>query len=361
MAEQKKPWYKKELLILPVSKVDVVTMTKNFSIMLEAGLTVPECLEVLVEQSGGKLRKILQRVNSEVQSGELLGDALERGRHVFGPIFVSSVKVGESSGTLSQNLTYVASQMDRELEVRRNVQGAMLYPAIIVIATVILGFGLATFILPQMTRLFKSLDIELPWTTKILIWVADVFGQYGLIIAPIMIGFFIFLFWLLRQRFMEPITHRFLLFLPGVRDFVHDINRARFCRSIGTMLQSGIPIQEGLGIVQGVMTNYVYRKSVERMYASITSGESFAELVAKYPRLYPKMVERMIVVGERSGSMADTLIYLAKFYEEKVAIKAKNLASIIEPVLLIFIGIGVGFVAVSIFTPIYSVTEGLTF
>jgi len=169
------------------------------------------------------------------------------------------------------------------------------------------------------------------------------------------------LFWLLRQRFMEPITHRFLLFLPGVRDFVHDINRARFCRSIGTMLQSGIPIQEGLGIVQGVMTNYVYRKSVERMYASITSGESFAELVAKYPRLYPKMVERMIVVGERSGSMADTLIYLAKFYEEKVAIKAKNLASIIEPVLLIFIGIGVGFVAVSIFTPIYSVTEGLTF
>ncbi len=357
----KQPWYKKELSFLPVSKVDVVTMTKNFSIMLEAGLTVPESLDVLVEQSGGKLKKILKRVNDDVQAGEMLGDALEPARHVFGPIFVSSVKVGESSGTLAQNLTYVASQMDRELEVRRNVQGAMLYPAIILIATVILGFALATFILPQMTKLFKSLDVELPLSTRILIWIADVFGQYGFIIGPAVIGFFIFLFWIFRQKFAEPIVHRVILLIPGIRDFVHDMNRARFCRSIGTMLQSGIPIQEGLGIVQGVMTNYVYRKSVERMFSSIESGESFAELVAVFPRLYPKMVERMIVVGERSGSMSDTLIYLAKFYEEKVAIKAKNLASIIEPVLLIFIGFGVGFVAVSIFTPIYSITEGLTF
>ncbi|MBI4713861.1 type II secretion system F family protein [Candidatus Uhrbacteria bacterium] len=336
MAEEKKPWYKKELTFLPVSKVDVVTMTKNFSIMLEAGLTVPESLEVLVEQSGGRLKKILKKVYSEVQSGELLGDALEPGRRVFGPIFVSSVKVGESSGTLSQNLTYVASQMDRELEVLRNIQGAMLYPAIIVIATFILGFALATFVLPQMSKLFKSLDIELPWTTRLLIWIADVFEHYGLLITPILIGLFIFLFFFFFRKFMEPVTHRFLLLLPGVSNFVHDINRARFCRSIGTMLQSGIPIQEGLGIVRGVMTNYLYRNSVEHMYTSIESGASFAELVAKYPHLYPKMVERMIVVGERSGSMADTLIYLAKFYEEKVAIKAKNLASIIEPVLLIF-------------------------
>lgn len=356
-----RPWYKKELSFLPVSKVDVVTMTKNFSIMLEAGLTVPESLDVLVEQSGGRLKKILTRVNDDVKAGELLGDALEGGRHVFGPIFVSSVKVGESSGTLAQNLTYVASQMDRELEVRRNIQAAMLYPMIILIATVILGFVLATFILPQMTKLFSSLDIELPLSTRILIWIANTFEQYGFIIMPLFVAVVIFLVWISRQRFAEPIMHRVALLLPGIREFVHDINRARFCRSIGTMLQSGIPIQEGLGIVQGVMTNYVYRKSVEKMHSSIASGESFADLVAKFPKLYPKMVERMIVVGERSGSMSDTLIYLAKFYEEKVAIKAKNLSSIIEPILLIFIGIGVGFVAVSIFTPIYSVTEGLTF
>lgn len=356
----KRPWYKRELAIFPVSTVEIVTMTQNLSVMLEAGLTVPESLGVLVEQSSGRLKLLLTRLNEQVQGGEMLGDALEKYGREFGPIFISAVKVGENSGTLAQNLTHVANQMELDLEVRRNVQGAMLYPSIIVIATVILGLALATFVLPQMTSIFRSLDVELPWTTRTLIWASNIFQKYGAVVTPSLFIFFVLIVYVLRRRFMQPIVHRVSVQIPLLKTFIHELNRARFCRSIGTMLQSGIPIQEALAIVANAMPNYVYRASVLAMHKRIASGESFAEIVDQYPKLYPKMVQRMIAVGERSGGLADSLLYLARFYEQKVSIKAKSISTIIEPLLLIAIGVAVGFVALSIFTPIYSVTEGLS-
>ncbi len=361
MPEQKLPWYKRELSLFPVSVVDIVTMTQNLSVMLKAGLTVPESLDVLVEQSTGKLKQVLSQVNDEVQGGGMLGDALEKEYKTFGPIFISSVRVGEASGTLSENLTHVAEQMERDLEVRRNIQGAMLYPSIVIIATILLGLALATFVLPQMTAIFRSLDVELPWSTRLLIYTADLFQKHGAIVTPSVILGLILVVYTLRRRFMQPLVHRLVLVIPGLKSFVHELNRARFCRAIGTMLQSGIPIQEALGIISDAMPNYVYRKSVVRMHKEIESGESFSDIIDKFPRLYPKMVQRMVAVGERSGGLSDSLLYLARFYEQKVSIKAKSISTIIEPLLLIGIGLGVAFIALSIFTPIYSVTEGITF
>ena len=345
---------------MPVSVVDIVTMTQNLSVMLDAGLTVPEALDTLEEQSTGKLKRVLARVNSDVQSGTLLGDALEKERKTFSPVFIASVHIGENSGTLSENLVHVSEQMERDLEVRRNVQGAMLYPGIILSATLILGLALATFVLPQMTSVFDSLNVELPITTRITLWIADLFQNHGALITPSVILGFGALVLLLKQRFMHPFTHRVILHLPAIKTFVHDINRARFARSIGTMLKNGVPIQEALQIGGDVLPNYVYRHSINDMVRKIESGETFSEIVAIYPKLYPKMVQRMIAVGERSGSLGDTLSYLARFYEGKVAIKAKSLSTVVEPLLLVMIGLGVGFLALSIFTPIYSVTEGLS-
>lgn len=357
----KTPWYKKEINLVPVSTVDIVTMAQNLAVMLEAGLTVPESLSVLVEQSSGKLNSILARVNEQVQGGEMLGDAMQKYVREFGAIFVSSVKVGENSGTLSQNLTHVSEQMEKDLEVRRNVQGAMLYPSIIVVTTVVLGLALATFVLPQMTSVFRSLDVELPWSTRVLIWLSNVFQSHGAIITPsIFVGFIAFV-WLSRQPILRPIVHRMLLKLPLLGLFVHELNRARFCRFVGTMIKSGIPIQEALLIASSSMPNTVYRNSLKSMHSRIESGESFAKIIESYPHLYPKMLQQMIAVGERSGGLADSLIYLARFYEQKVSIKAKNMSTIIEPLLLMAIGLGVAFLALSIFTPIYSITEGLTF
>jgi type II secretory pathway component PulF len=360
MPKNKLPWYKREIDIAPVRMVDVVTMTKNLSIMLTAGLTVPEALDVLVEASSGKLKKVMGQVNSEVQAGNTFGDALMKAPKVFSPIFVSSVKIGESSGTLAENLGHLSEQMERDLQVRRNIQGAMFYPAIVITAAVVVGFAIATFVLPQMAGIFDSLDTELPWTTRLLMWFARMFDEHGLLVSGGFFGGFFLLVSLLRATFMRPVVHRVILRLPAIGKFLHDVNRARFCRAIGTLLETGVPIQEGLEIASNVLPNYVYRKSVVRMHKMITSGQSFSEIVEEYPRLYPKMVQRMIAVGERSGGMGESLLYLARFYEEKVEIQAKNFSTIIEPILLLMIGLVVGFVAVSIFTPIYSVTDALS-
>jgi type IV pilus assembly protein PilC len=356
----KTPWYKKEINILPVSVVEIVTMTENLSVMLEAGLTVPEALDTLVEQSTGRVKSVLKHVNAQVQSGEMLGDAMEKERKIFGPIFISSVKIGEHSGTLAENLKHLAEQMEHDLEVRRNVQGAMLYPGIIISATLILGLAMATFVLPQMAGIFNSLNVELPITTRIVMWLADAFQSYGHIISPLILIAITGFVFLVRQRFMQPIVHNVILHIPAIKGFVHDLNRARFTRMLSTMLRSGVPIQEALEIGGNTLPNYIYKQSVREMHKQIESGESFADIVATYPTLYPKMIQRMIAVGEHSGSMGETLSYLAKFYEQKVAVKSKSLSTIIEPVLLILIGLGVGFVALAIFTPIYSVTEGLS-
>ncbi|MBT5808685.1 type II secretion system F family protein [Candidatus Uhrbacteria bacterium] len=359
-AEKKIPWYKKEIDITPVKTVDIVTMTKNLSIMLTAGLTVPESLEVLVEASSGKLKKVLSKVNNDVQSGNALGEAMEKSPKVFSPIFVSSVKIGESSGTLAENLSHLSEQMSRDLQVRRNIQGAMFYPAIVISAAVVVGFAIATFVLPQMAGIFDSLDTQLPWTTRLLMWIARLFDEHGLIVTPTFFGGFFILVSILRLKVMRPIVHKVILRIPAIGPFIHDINRARFCRGIGTLLESGVPIQEGLKIGSYSLPNYVYRTSVKNMHNRIGSGENFSEIVENYPKLYPKMVQRMISVGERSGGMGESLLYLATFYEEKVEIQAKNFSTIIEPILLMLIGLVVGFVAVSIFTPIYSVTDALS-
>ena len=355
------PWYKKELYIDHVNIVEIVAMAENLSVMLEAGLTVSEALDVLVQQTDGKLKQILIHVNEQVHGGEMLGDALATQEKIFGALFINAVRVGEGSGTLVKNLTHLAEQMEHDLEVRRNVQGAMLYPGIIIFSTFVLGLALATFVLPQMASIFRSLDVQLPWTTRTLIWTAEIFQNYGAIVTPSIFLGLVLMVYLLRRRFLRPFVHQVILHLPLFGLFVHEVNRARFCRSLGTMLQSGVPIQEAIGIAATAMPNWVYKHSLEDLHNLVESGESFAKIISRYPRLYPKMIEQMIAVGERSGGLSESLLYLARFYEQKVSIKAKSISTIIEPVLLIVIGVVVGFVALSIFTPIYSVTEGLSF
>lgn len=360
MSKQAVPWYKKDITLGGVKQEDVVTVTKNLSVMLEAGLTVPEALSVLSDQTTGTIKKTLSGVCKKVEGGDSMAEAMSHYPKVFSPLFMSSVEIGENSGTLSQNLTHLAKQVERSLEIRRNVQGAMLYPMVVMSITIILGLALATFVLPQMSSIFTSLHVELPWPTRVMIWFAEVFQEHGHWLSPIIVVAMILGGIGLRQPIMRPFVDKVLLHTPLIKQFLHNINRAQFCRSMGTMLQNGLPIQEALIIGAKVLPNTQYRSSVKHMAQHIASGQGLAEIMEAYPRYYPKMVRRMVAVGERSGSLGSSLIFLAKFYEDKVAIQAKNMSTIIEPLLLIVIGLAVGFLAISIFTPIYSVTSGLT-
>jgi type IV pilus assembly protein PilC len=351
----KVPWYKKEINISKVKTVEIVMMSKHLSVMLGSGLTVPEALEVLVDQTQGKLRKVLKRVYRRVAGGSSFGASLALEPKVFTPIFVSAVVVGESSGTLDENLERLSEQMDRDLNLKRNIQSALLYPAVVLSAAGIMGLLVATFVLPQISQIFRSLRAELPLPTRILLWFADFFDEYGTIVGPLVIGFVIFFIWFIKRPVVKPIVDRIVLRIPAVDEFVHTMNRARFCRTTGTLLQSGTPIEEVLDITGSVMGNHLYAVSVKRMKKDVASGESFSEIVARYPDLYPIMIQRMIAVGEKSASLGKTLNFLADYYEERVLVMSKNMSTLLEPILLVFIGLIVGLMAISILTPIYSI------
>lgn len=357
MMSDKQPWYKKEIDPFPIKTVDVLTFTKNFSLMLQAGLTVPEALEVLLESSDGKIQRVLKRVYARVNGGERLSEVLAKEKRMFSPLYISAVHIGERSGTLGENLFYVSTQMEQDVQVKRDIQSALFYPVVLIVATTIVALAMATYVLPQLVRVFDSLHSELPWMTRVVIWLAHVFEFYGLWII-FGLGIFSFLcFFLLRTPFLKPFFHRVLLSFPLLNRFFHEVNRARFCRTIGTLLESGVPIEEGLRIGAGTLTNEVYRRSVEFMSVQIASGQSLASLVECFPRLYPKMIQRMIMAGERSGGVGPSLLYLARYYEQRVSVQAKNFSTMIEPLLLLFIGLVVGFIALAIFVPIYSITE----
>jgi type II secretory pathway component PulF len=164
---------------------------------------------------------------------------------------------------------------------------------------------------------------------------------------------------LVRQKFMRPIVHPITLHLPVIKTFLHDVNRARFCRSVGTLLESGVPIQEALEITGQALSNHVYAKSVRQMHKHIDTGHNFSEIMGEYPYLYPKLIQRMVAVGEQSGGLGEMLQYLAVYYEGKVENQARNLSSVLEPVLLLVIGLVVAFVAMAILSPIYSITSSL--
>ena len=351
----KAPWYKKEISFGGVKTVEVVMMSKHLSVMLGSGLTVPEALEVLVDQTQGHLRAVLRRVYRRVAGGSSFGDALALEPKVFTPIFVSAVFVGEQSGTLDDNLERLANQMERDLNLKRNIQSALLYPGVVVSAALVMGLFVATFVLPQVSQIFRSLRAELPLPTRILLWIADFFDSYGLIVGPIIIGSIIFLLWFVRRPLVKPVVDRILLRIPVIDEFIHTMNRARFCRTAGTLLQSGTPIEEALDITSNVMQNALYTRSVRAMKKDVSSGENFADIIARYPELYPIMIQRMVAVGEKSASLGKTLNFLAEYFEERVLVMSKNMSTLLEPILLVFIGLVVGLMAISILTPIYSI------
>jgi len=357
--EGKLPWYKTEISLGKVKTTDVAMVSKHFAVMLNAGLSVPEALEVITEQSVGTLKKVLKRVNRRVQGGSAFADALKFESKTFDASFISAVEVGENSGALDANLERLAKQMESDLSLKRNVQSAMIYPSVVLSMAVVLGFGIAIFVLPQVSQIFESLNVELPITTRILIWVSNFFVAYGAIVVPASIGGTVFFLWFSRRKAVRPITDRVLLAIPVVGVFTNLINRARFCRTVGTLLQSGTAIEEALDITSRVMPNYVYAKSVKNMMKQVAGGSEFSAIIERYPDLYPKMIQRMVAVGERSASLGSTLEFLADYYEERVMVMSKNLSSILEPIMLLFIGGVVAIMAMSILTPIYSILSGV--
>lgn len=332
---------------------------KNLSVMLRSGLTVSGALDIAQDSAKGKFHRIIKGISKSVESGHSLSEAFSFYPKVFSGLFINITKSGEASGNLDESMENISAQLEKEKELVSKVKGALVYPVIILIASILLGGAMVFFVLPKITPLFEGLNMDLPASTRFLIWFSNFVQEYFFILLSGFVFALVFLIWLLKQRFVKPLTHWLILKTPVVNRVSRGTNLSRFCRSLGTLLKSGLNIDEALDITASTLNNFYYKKAILKASKGVSRGSKISENLKYHKGLFSNIVIRMIKVGEESGRLEETLEYLADYYEADVDNSTKSLSTIIEPVLLLLIGLVVGFLAISIITPIYNITGGI--
>jgi type IV pilus assembly protein PilC len=345
------------------SKMERILFARTLSTILNSGINIVDALRIIEAQSVGQFKIIVYKIRKDVEGGSTLASTLAKYPKYFNQVYVGLVNVGEKSGSLIEGLNYIAEQQEKDLELTRKVQSASLYPIIIFSFLIILTGLLSYYILPQLVTVFSSFDLQLPWTTRLFLSVALIISKHGLVIfisviVAIALGVYIVKTKIIRPYYWQVVILR----LPVFGKIVEKLNLARFCRILGTFLKSGVPISEGVNITLESLSNEVYKKQLKKIKFRVLAGLSLGEAIENLhkPALFPKVVSQMISVGERTGTLEKNLIYLAEFYEKEVDNITKNLASIIEPVLLIIVGLAVALIAIAIISPIYEFVSSLS-
>jgi len=333
-----------------------VTFAKHLAVMLKSGLTITEALEIVHGQAEGKLKKIIGKLKSSVDAGNSLSSSLGKFPKIFPPIFVNTVYVGESSGTLDENLDNLAGHLKKDKELMDKIKSAMVYPMIVLVLAFVLAMAISFVVLPKITPLFKGLGMDLPITTRALIAFSDVVQTHGKVLFPSIVGGIMFLVWIFRQKFFKPVADYLILHTPIIKNISRNKNLTIFSSTLGTLLKSGLNIDEALRITKDTIDNYYFKKALEDLAIKARQGTKVSENLSRHKKLFPSLMVSMIKIGENSGRLEEVLAYLADYYETEVNNATKTLSTAIEPMLLIFIGLMVGGLAIAIITPIYKMT-----
>ncbi|OHA05308.1 MAG: hypothetical protein A2934_02810 [Candidatus Sungbacteria bacterium RIFCSPLOWO2_01_FULL_47_10] len=333
---------------------------RHMSVMLKAGVPIVESLQVAVESADGKFKRVLAGVLRAVESGNPLSAALRLYASVFPPFFINAAYAGEKSGTLVENLENISVELEKEKALLGKVRGALTYPIIVIVLAFFLVMAFSFFVLPKIAPLFSGLGQTLPLSTRVMISFSRFMEQWGVYAFFLLIGCIPFLVWFLRRPFVRPVTHRLLLIVPVVRSISHNVNLVRFSRTLAMLVRSGISIDEALSIVEETLGNFYYRRAIRRVTEHVRRGGKLSEALELRRDLFPVLLTRMVRVGEESGKFEETLFYLGTFYEDEVDAATRSITTIIEPALLLGIGLVVGFIALSIITPIYNITGNIS-
>lgn len=346
---------------MKLTNVEKLLFTKHVSVMLRSGISLIDTLETLLEQSESvAFKKTVNGILGVIKNGQKLSEALAKTPKSFDKFYINLVRIGEESGTLSKNLEYLSKKMDKDFILKKKIQGVILYPSIVVGASVLMMIGLSIFILPKLSDLFSSLDVNLPLSTKILMWISSVMKQYNIFIVLGLVLLIILFRLFISISFIKPRWQKFLLSLPLIGPFIQNAELASFTRNLGIMLQGGLTINAALDISADTTTNLIFKKYFVSLKEAVTKGKSItSELnTGKYPKI-PKIAVKMIGVGEKSGNLSEMLLYLGDFFEEEIDNTSKNFSTILEPVLLLAVGLMVAFLALAIISPIYQLTGSI--
>jgi len=341
-----------------VGVVDRMLFARNLAVMLRAGLSFSRALDVLSEQTKSKyFGEVLKEISQDVQRGAALADSLQKYPKVFNNLFVSMVHVGETGGNLEEVLDMLAVQLKKDHDITSKVRGAMMYPAVIITAMGGVGVAMMMFVFPNLLNMFSEANAELPASTKALIFISNALQNYGIWVFAGLVVLMIFFLRAIKTPAGKKVFDGFLLKLPVIKDIIMKVNVARFCRTLSSMIVSGVSIVQALDILSGTLSNYYFKTSAADACQKVQKGVDLSKVIAGYDKLYPSMMIHMIEVGEETGSLESTLKQVAEFYEEEVDQFTSNLSSVIEPILMLIMGVAVGVFAISLIQPMYSIME----
>lgn len=343
-----------------VKSDELVMMTRNLGSMLKAGLTITRALSVIERQSTNpKLKGVITRIVERINNGEQFGVALKEYPDVFSDLYVAMIKAGEEGGSLAESLQTLSIQMERASNLTKKIKGAMIYPGIVITVMVIIAILMMIYVMPQITDVFKGMDKELPATTQFLITVSDFFVAHTIMTIGSMIATVVGVVYFFKTKVGRIVSSWTVVRLPAIGTMAKETNAARTARTLSSLLDSGVDVIQAIEITEEVVQNVFYKEVLREARARVEKGTALSEVFVERKDLYPILVGEMILVGEETGQIAGMLKELAQFYETEVERKTKDLSTIIEPLLMVVIGAGVGFFALAMIAPIYSISDGL--
>ena len=343
-----------------ISQQEKIILTKYLSTMIRSGLSLKEGIETILNDTKKKtFKKVLTEAKFDLEKGQPLSVTFGKYPNFFSNIFIALIKAGESSGTLEKSLDYLGIQLKKDYKLKQKIKGAMAYPLVLIAASVAVIFIMMVFVIPKLTKVFAQSNLELPWTTQLVIKMSSfISGNTYLIICFFIIIGLSFLHFRKKKKFQNIVSEIFLK-IPFVSELYIKIILARFIRTLGTLLSSGINILKALDISAETVGYNKYHKAIKELGKETSRGVSISNSMKKRQDLFPYMLINMVSVGEKTGNLDTILNELAIFYEEEVDNSIKNLVSLIEPLLLLTMGLIVAAIAFSVITPIYQLVGSI--
>ncbi|MCX6779336.1 MAG: type II secretion system F family protein [Candidatus Magasanikbacteria bacterium] len=357
----KESWLKKISLQLSTIKfTQKIFLFENLRVMIKAGLSITESLSIVAAQSTNeKLRRIVIQVSAEVEKGHSFSETLEKFPQLFPSIYVKMIAAGEVSGKLDESLSQAVEQMKKSYAMTSKIRGAMVYPIVVMVAVLGIGIEMIVFVLPKILTIFVEMNVPLPLPTRILIGTSNFLLNYGLfVLAFLIILFFAFLRAKKNPNFVRHLDGM-ILHLPIFGNISKQINLARFSLTLSSLLKSAIPIIDALHITADVVSNMLFKDALQDTSQKIKTGRPISDVLAEYPKLFPPLVTQMIMVGEKSGTLENLLNELSTYYNDEVDQILKNISTIIEPVIILTLGLVVGGLAVAVIMPMYSLSQAI--
>jgi type IV pilus assembly protein PilC len=333
---------------------------KRLSYLLKAGIPILQSLEMIKDQTDSKFqKKIIQSLIDDVANGQSLYNSLKRFKNIFGDFIINVIRIGEDTGTLDQNLNYLADELKNRRLLSRKIVSAFIYPAFIALATIGITALLIIFIFPKILPIFKSLHVSLPITTRILISFSGFLTAHGWQVLIGLILFAIAFSLILKLKKVRIFIDNITPFVPIIGKIMQNYQLANASRTLGILLRSNVTLIESIRITAETTPNLVYKTMLEKMGENILKGKKISNQFHEFPRFFPILMSQMLSIGETTGNLSGSFLYLSEFYEAEVDEMTKNLSNILEPILMIFMGIIVGSVVISIIMPIYGITQNL--